>query len=78
MVHEMGDVAQRALEKVKDCIDAEKGRDAKDYATTMAILVDKAQLLSGGATQRTSLDTAQLIEQAKARVIELVPQRRTG
>jgi hypothetical protein len=78
MVHEMGDVAQKALTKAGEAIDADKLRDAKDAATTMAILVDKAQLLSGGATSRPAFDPQRVIEQAKAKVVELVPQRRTG
>lgn len=52
MAHEIGETASRALDHVTTSIDSGKARDAKDYATTMAILVDKAQLLSGGATSR--------------------------
>lgn len=52
MVDRMGDVADKALNLVDERIDAGDVKAAKDGATTMAILVDKAQLLSGGATGR--------------------------
>lgn len=53
MVDEIGTVAEQALAKAKAMVAAGKGRDAKDFATTMAILVDKAQLLGGDVTNRT-------------------------
>ncbi len=54
MVDEIGAVAHMALARVEQSIAKENpsGRDAKDFATTMAILVDKAQLLGGDATTR--------------------------
>jgi transposase-like protein len=54
MVEEMGEVAQIALQRTRDGLGAglDGVKAAKDAATTMAILVDKAQLLSGGATGR--------------------------
>lgn len=52
MVDEIGHVAHLALGKAESSVRAGKPRDAKDYATTLAILVDKAQLLGGDATTR--------------------------
>lgn len=53
MVEEIGAVAHMALAQTVAALELGKSRDAKDLATTMAILVDKAQLLSGGATSRS-------------------------
>jgi transposase-like protein len=50
LVHRMGEVAERALERADLEVRTGSANDAKNLATTMAILVDKAQLLSGGAT----------------------------
>lgn len=52
MVHEIGAVAHMALAQAEEAVALGRGRDAKDFATTMAILVDKAQLLTGAATSR--------------------------
>jgi transposase-like protein len=52
MVDEIGLVAEAALSGAAGAVLAGRPRDAKDYATTMAILVDKAQLLGGDATTR--------------------------
>lgn len=67
LVHKMGELAEKAMQRVEDSlyeiehITDHKGNEidarytansAKGYATTMAILVDKAQLLSGAATTR--------------------------
>lgn len=54
MIDEIGAVAHMALMRAEQCITRENpsGRDAKDFATTMAILIDKAQLLTGDATSR--------------------------
>ncbi len=52
MQHEIGEVAAMALEATRVALAGADLRSAKDAATTMAILVDKAQLLSGGATGR--------------------------
>jgi hypothetical protein len=49
----MGDAAELALETAVEALEDGKIRDAQSAAVTMAILVDKAQLLSGGATSRS-------------------------
>lgn len=75
MVHEIGDVAQMALDHARTALQSDKGRDAKDYATTMAILVDKAQLLSGGSTVTvgTPAEKTRIVEQARDAGLSLVP-----
>lgn len=49
LVDELGNATVQLLEKT---LAAEDGRDARGWATALAILVDKAQLLSGAATSR--------------------------
>lgn len=77
MIDDMGKVAEKALRAVTDTLDDARYRDAKDCATTMAILVDKAQLLSGGATARNenAVDPSAVVADARGRVVRLVPQR---
>jgi transposase-like protein len=60
LAHRMGAVAERALERSQEAIDAGKARDAQTYATTMAILADKAQLLTGAATSRSEHITSDI------------------
>lgn len=95
LTHEIGEVAEMALERVRHIIedrcsvirhtkDGEQyviaeGAEAKAYATTMAILVDKAQLLSGAATSRQEQHVHQanreaVIEEARERALHLVPR----
>jgi transposase-like protein len=52
LAHEMGRVAAKALKRAERELADGTGRDAQAYATTMAILIDKAQLLTGAATSR--------------------------
>lgn len=52
LAHRMGAVAEKALAVAEEMLDARTPSKAKDAATTMAILADKAQLLTGGATSR--------------------------
>jgi transposase-like protein len=50
----MGEVAADALEQISGFVnDPRRTREARELATTLAVLVDKAQLLSGAATART-------------------------
>lgn len=75
MVHEIGDIASMALARVRTELGEDgKLRDAKDAATTMAILVDKAQLLSGGQTARFGTDPqrAAVVEEARTQALRLV------
>jgi transposase-like protein len=74
MVHEIGETAHNALIRVGAAIADGSPSDAKNYATTMAILVDKAQLLSGGSTARfgTEAQRAHVLEEAHDRALSLV------
>src|SRR6186713_1843329 len=74
MVHEMGDAAQKALECAARALDAAEGQRAKEFALTMAILIDKAQLLSGGSTARfgTDADRSAVVAEARERALRLV------
>lgn len=76
MVHEMGAVAHLALTRVQESLEGAEpdGRGAKDFALTMAILVDKAQLLSGGATNRfgSDADRERALAEARERGLHLV------
>ncbi len=56
MAHRMGGVAELALDKARAELEDGTPSRAKDCATTMAILVDKAQLLTGGQTARHGLE----------------------
>lgn len=74
LVHKIGEAAEKALEHVNAELDDGKLRNAKDAATTMAILVDKAQVLSGGATARFGTDTqrAEVVSEAREKALRLV------
>lgn len=74
MVDEIGEVAQMALDHTRQALTAGDGRTAKDAATTMAILVDKAQLLSGGVTGRvaTNAERAAAVAEGRERGLRLV------
>lgn len=74
MVDEIGTVAHMALAQVQEAVLTGKGRDAKDFATTMAILVDKAQLLGGDATQRQ--ESRQLRDELLAQARKTAPTLR--
>jgi hypothetical protein len=50
LAQELGEQAAVALTKVADSLRAGQGRDAKDFATTLGILIDKAQLLAADIT----------------------------
>lgn len=74
LAHEIGATAAMALEATRVNIAAGMVRDAKDAATTMAILVDKAQLLTGNATghQQHSITRDHVLTDARQRALSLV------
>jgi hypothetical protein len=53
LANEIGLKAAQALDKVGEALEQGKLRDAQAGATTLGILIDKAQLLSGGSTGRS-------------------------
>lgn len=70
----MGDVIALALDRVED---ADDGKAAKDWAVTAAVLVDKAQLVSGGVTSRhEQLDADRRAERVRQLEDELEERRR--
>ena len=77
MADEIGEAAQKALTVCAYMLDVEDVRKAKDAALTLAILVDKAQLLSGAETSRNGVtaDPHSLLEAGRARVAHLRPVR---
>lgn len=76
MADEIGDSAEKALTACADALAAGEIRRAKEAALTLAILVDKAQLLSGEPTSRAGVtaDPHSLIEAGRARVAYLRPR----
>lgn len=50
---DLGDTAAKALARCDDALDLGRLNDARQAALTASVLIDKAQLLSGGATSRT-------------------------
>lgn len=51
----MGEVATDSLEALAGHVAAGQTSKARELATTLAVLVDKAQLLAGAATSRTEV-----------------------
>lgn len=76
LLPKLGEVAAKALEKADQAIDGGKARDAKDYTVTAAILVDKAQLLGGGATSRSESTTVKIDATSQREVAEQVAAMR--
>lgn len=71
----IGQVTDLALEQATGFLSEGRPREAKDAALTLAILVDKAQLLTGAATARTehvAPDRTPEQEQELAQVLTLV------
>lgn len=74
LVDDLGEAAVALLEKT---LDASDGPDARGWATAVAILVDKAQLLSGGVTSRhEQLDAERRRERVEHLADELEERRR--
>jgi hypothetical protein len=53
VVNEIGDLVALAITKTREAFERGRMRDARDGAVALAILADKAQLLTGAATART-------------------------
>lgn len=52
----LGELASKAALRIEQRLDADRDvRSARDLAATMAVLVDKAQLLTGGVTSRAEV-----------------------
>lgn len=70
----IGEGTELALDQAIAFLAAGRPRDAKDAATTLGILVDKAQLLAGDATSRS--EHLGLREQVAEQAAELAPRLR--
>lgn len=82
VVRNMAGAAAALSNVIHDKIEAENIRDAKDAALTLAILIDKVQLLTGGATGRHEREDTvtirqELLAEGRSRVMELMPPTRT-
>ena len=69
----IGEGTELALDQAITFLREGRPRDAKDAATTLGILVDKAQLLTGAATSRSDHLglQAQVLEQARTQAPHL-------
>lgn len=56
LAEKIGETAERALEETNAALDAGVARDARDFMSTVATAVDKAQLLTGGPTERVGIE----------------------
>jgi len=75
MTDRLGYLAGRALDALEGNLEADEIRNTKDLATTAAILIDKAQLLSGSATSRVYVPperAGEVMSDARARGLSLV------
>lgn len=74
MADRIGDAAEKALGLCVDALDLRVPDEAKNAALTMAILIDKAQLLSGGQTARIGTDEERdaVVSEARERALRLV------
>lgn len=71
MIDEIGRIAEKALTVADEMLDDRLPSKAKDAALTMAVLIDKAQLLAGAATQRTETITSDHLDREIARLLEV-------
>ena len=73
LVDELGRAAVRAIERVNERLDADTTSGLRDLAVSAAVMIDKAQLLSGGATDRaeTRVTREQMLEEARQRADHL-------
>jgi hypothetical protein len=75
LAHRVGQQAEEALGRVAKEIKSGKAADAKNMATTLAILIDKAQLLTGGTTNRREHIDPEYLKQRANELDELARRR---
>lgn len=68
LIDDMGQVAAELLQKARTADDA---RQAQGFATSVAIFVDKAQLLSGAATSRHEVRD---VERRRERILQMADE----
>ena len=75
LAHQLGEQAEEALRRTAHEIQSGKTGDAKNMATATVILVDKAQLLTGGTTNRHGYISRDDLER-RARELDELARRR--
>lgn len=76
LVPRLGQVAAGALEAALLAIEEGKARNAQAFAITAGILIDKAQLLAGGATSRSESTSVRIEGRTPAEVTAEVQRMR--
>lgn len=66
----LGTLCEKMATKIDERLDEDSLRGVRDLAASIAILVDRAQLLTGGATQRT--ETVERTTEAEAEVAQVL------
>jgi hypothetical protein len=75
LAHRVGEQAEEALRRTAKEIKSGKAADAKNMATTLAILIDKAGLLTGSTTNRREYASREDLER-RARELDELARRR--
>lgn len=83
IAEKVGDLAEEALEASRDAVAIGDSRAARDFGSTMATAIDKAQLLTGGPTERIGVEERfsereNEIELARAKAREVASQGALG
>jgi hypothetical protein len=73
LVDELGKAAAKAIDRVNERLEEDKTTGLRDLAVSAAVMIDKAQLLSGGSTARTetAVTREQMLEEARDRASRL-------
>lgn len=73
MGERLGAVAEKMLQRIDERINDDRTAGVRDLAASMAVLIDRAQLLTGGATTRAEVvERTPEAEAEVAKVLELV------
>lgn len=78
LADELGEIAEMVAKAMKTAIGEDQLSKARDGAGTLAIAIDKAQLLSGDPTRRTETVGTREYLAAKARELDELAQRRAA
>lgn len=70
----LGRICEKAAQRIEERLDADTIHGIRDLSGSIAILVDRAQLLTGGATSRT--ETVERTPEAEAEVAQVLEQVR--
>lgn len=72
----LGTLCEKMAQGIDDRLDAKSIAGVRDLAASIAILVDRAQLLTGGATART--EVVERTPEAEAEVAQVLAQLRAA